>query len=167
MCLFASCLLSSLVHAQRDNTDIDIVQSVFGKNKRMIINEYLQLADNEKSQFWNIYDQYEAKRKSIERERFVLLKDYAADYDSMDATQAGRLITDFMKTTDEYNKLYKSYFKKVEKAIGGLKAATFIQMETFIQTALESNLQSQVPIIGELKRINNQKAEQSAGILKE
>jgi hypothetical protein len=133
----------------------------------MIINEYLQLADNEKSQFWNIYDQYEAKRKSIERERFVLLKDYADDYDSMDAAQAGRLITDFMKTTDQYNKLYKSYFKKVEKAIGGLKAATFIQMETFIQTALESNLQSQVPIIGELKRINNQKAEQSAGILKE
>jgi hypothetical protein len=167
ICLLTSCLLASLAHAQRDNTDIDIVQSIFGRNKRMIIDANLKLDDQDKSRFWNIYDQYEEKRKSIERERFLLLKDYADSYESLDAAKAGRLMTGFMKTTDEYNKLYKTYFKKVEKAVGGLKAATFIQMETFIQTALQSNLQSQVPIIGELERINNQKAGQTLGILKE
>ena len=148
-------LLTGIMYGQTDNSDIDIVQAIFGKNKRVIISEYIQLAGDEQHSFWKLYDQYEEKRKSIERQRFMILKDYADNYIHLDADKAGRLITDFMKTDDEYNTLHKTYFKKMAKITGTLKAATFIQLETFIQTALQSNLQSQIPVIGELQRQDN------------
>ena len=47
----------------------------------------------------------------------------------------------------------------MKKSIGSLKAAKFIQLETFIQTTLLANLQSQVPVIGELERLDIQKTE--------
>jgi hypothetical protein len=141
-------------YSQSDNEDIDIVQAVFGRNKRLIIDENMQLDEKEKKSFWLIYDQYEKKRKKIEKDGFLLLKEYADKYQTLDDAQADKLIVNFMKSTEAYNTLHKVYFKKMKKNIGSLKAAKFIQLETFIQTTLQANLQSQVPVIGELERLD-------------
>jgi hypothetical protein len=153
-------LVTDVAYSQKDNTDIDVVQSVFGRDKRLIINEYMQLDDKQKNSFWPIYDQYEEKRKSIQKEGFILLKEYADNYATMDGAEARKLIVDFMKTSDGYNTLYKVYFRKIEKVVGSLKAATFIQLEIFIQTALQQSLQSKVPVLGELEQLNIQNTEQ-------
>ena len=131
--------MTDIAYSQKDNTDIDIVQSLFGRSKRLIIDEYMQLDDKEKNSFWRIYDQYEEKRKAIEKEGFILLKEYADNYETMDDAEARKLMVNFMKSMDGYNTLHKVYFRKMEKVIGSLKAATFIQLEIFIQTALQGN----------------------------
>ena len=41
--------VAHVAYAQRDDTDIDIVQSLFGRSKRLIINEYIQPDDKEKN----------------------------------------------------------------------------------------------------------------------
>jgi hypothetical protein len=112
----------------------------------------MQLDDKQKNSFWRIYDQYEEKRKAIEKDGFMLLKEYADNYETMNDAEARRLMVNFMKSMDGYNTLYKVYFRKTEKVVGSLKAAKFIQLEVFIQTALQETLQNQVPVIGELKR---------------
>jgi len=157
--------LTGIVYGQIDNSDIDLAQSIFGKSKRLIVSEYIQPDAEEKDTFWKMYDQYEEKRKLIETQRFLLLKEYADNYETLDGAEANKLITSFMKSTDEYNKLYKIYFKKAERAGGSLKAATFIQLEIFIQTSVQSDLQSQIPVIGDLEKFNNQKTRQKTGIL--
>ena len=154
--LFTILFVTDIAYGQTDNTDIDIVQSLFGRSKRLIIEGHMQLDDKEKKSFWRTYDQYEEKRKAIEKEGFLLLKEYADNYQTMDGAEAHKLMVNFMKSMEGYNTLYKVYFKKVEKIIGSLKAATFIQLETFIQTTLLSNLQNQVPVIGELERLDIQ-----------
>ncbi len=159
--LFAIFFVTDVAYSQRDDTDIDIVQSLFGRNKRLIIDEYLQLDGKEKNSFWLIYDQYENKRRAIEKEGFILLKEYAANYQAMDGAEAHKLIINFMNSMHDYNTLHKVYFRKMEKVIGSLKAATFIQLETFIQTTLQANLQSQVPVIGELERLDRQNAQRT------
>ena len=148
--------VAHVAYAQRDDTDIDIVQSLFGRSKRLIITDYIQLDDKEKNSFWHIYDKYEEKRKEIEKQSLILLKEYADNYQSIDSAKSRKLIITFMNSIDSYNALHKIYFRKMEKAVGSLKAATFIQLETFIQTALQANLQSQVPVIGELERLDIQ-----------
>ena len=155
-----SIFLAGMVHGQIDNSDIDLAQSIFGKSKRLIVGEYIQPGAEKKDAFWKMYDQYEAKRKLIEKQRFLLLKEYADKYQMLDATEANKLIRGFMSTTDEYNKLHKIYFKKAERVLGSLQAATFIQLEIFIQTSIQSDLQSQIPVIGELEKISNQENEQ-------
>lgn len=152
--LSAILFMGNAAYSQSDNADIDIVQALFGSSKRFIITEYMQLEEEEKKSFWRLYDQYEEKRKGIEKEGFLLLKEYAEKYQTLNDTEAHKLIVNFMKSMDEYNVLHKVYFRKMEKVVGSLKAAKFIQLETFIQTSLQANLQSQVPVIGELERLN-------------
>ena len=158
--LFIVLFATHVAYSQSDNADIDMVQALFGKNKTMIIDEYMQLNDKEKNSFWPIYDQYEVKRKKIEREGFLLLKEYSDKYKTLNDAEAHKLIVNFMKSMEEYNTLHKVYFRILEKRIGSLKAAKFIQLETFIQTTSQANLQSQVPVIGELDLLENQNTEQ-------
>lgn len=148
--------IAQLGYGQKDNTDIDLVQSMFGRSKRLLVEDYIQLNDKEKNSFWRLYDEYEEKRKVIEKQSLVLVKEYAANYETMDSTEAHKLIMIYMKSMDEYNALHKTYFRKMEKALGSLKAATFIQLETFIEVASQANLQSQLPVIGELKLFDTQ-----------
>ncbi len=157
--LFTILFAGHAAYCQSDNADIDIVQALFGRSKRLIIAEYMQLEDKEKNSFWHLYDQYEEKRKGIEKEGFLLLKEYAEKYQTLNDAEAHKLIVNFMESMDGYNALHKVYFKKMEKTVGSLKAAKFIQLETFIQTSLQANLQSQVPVIGELERLNHQNTE--------
>jgi len=157
--LIAILIATTVGYSQSDNTDIDIVQAVFGRNKRLIIDANMQLNEQEKKTFWLIYDQYEEKRKKIEKEGFLLLKEYGDKYQTLDDAEAHKLIVNFMKSMEAYNTLQQISFRKMEKGIGSLKAAKFIQLETLIQTTLQANLQSQVPVIGELERLDQQHAE--------
>lgn len=157
--LFTILVATNVTYSQSDNSDIDIVQALFGKSKRIIIDGQMQLDEKEKKSFWRIYDQYEEKRKGIEKEGFLLLKEYADKYQTLDDAEAHKLIVNFMKSMDNYNTLRKVYFKKMEKSIGSLKAAKFIQLETFIQTTSQANLQSQVPVIGQLELLEPQNTE--------
>jgi hypothetical protein len=157
-------LATDVAYSQKDNTDIDVIQSVFGRDKRLIIDQHMQLNDKQNNSFWRLYDQYEERRKSIQKEGFILLKEYADNYATMDGDEARKLIVDLMKTFDEYNMLYKVYYRKMEKVIGSLKAATFIQLEIFIQTALQESLESKVPVLGELQKSDIQNTEQKPKI---
>src|SRR6476620_9712241 len=105
--------VTDISYGQRDNTNINIVQSLSGRSKRLIINEYMQLDDKERDSFGRIYDQYEEKRKAIEKESLILLKEYANNYKTMDGIEAHKLIVNFMKSMDGYNTLHKVYFKKM------------------------------------------------------
>lgn len=98
------------------------------------------------------------KEKALKR-IFLLLNEYAEKYKTLNDAQAHKLIVNFMESMDGNNALRKVYFKKMEKEIGSLKAAKFIQLETFIQTTSQANLQNQVPMIGELERLNHKNTE--------
>ena len=60
-------LLSFSVFAQSNKEDIDIIQSAFGKEKKDIVNQYMQVNAQKSDAFWKLYDEYEDKRKTIER----------------------------------------------------------------------------------------------------
>lgn len=153
----AALMLSALsAHAQFDDDDIALVQSMFGKTKRAIVAEYVTVSESQSPAFWQLYDRYEIERKEIVRDRFLLIRRYAAEYDSITADQAIDLARGFIQNTGKMNALQATYVRKFEKLIGGLSAATLFQVELYLQTAMQADLQCQIPIIGQLKKLQIQ-----------
>ncbi len=138
--------------AQDGHEDLVIAQALFGKTKKAIVAEHIRLSDQEKPGFWALYDEYEARAVTIGTERLQLIKRYAAQYDSLSDESAAALAQQYLDNTAKYNSLYRDYLKKFKKLVGGLRAATLIQLEVYIQTAIQSDLQQQIPVIGELHR---------------
>jgi hypothetical protein len=159
--LVASLLITNISKAQLQKEDITIVHSMFTKTKKSIISEYMDIKPHQ-TLFWDLYDEYEGKRKIILEERYSLLKEYADQYARLDNTTASILAKKFIKNTAKTEVLNKRYFKKFKRLIGGLQAATLFQIEVYIQTAMQASTLTQIPIIGELQKI--EKLNQAAGL---
>ncbi|KIC94871.1 hypothetical protein [Flavihumibacter solisilvae] len=138
--------------AQSNKEDIDIIQSAFGKDKKVLIGQVMQIAAKDSVAFWKLYDEYEAKRKALGRERIGLLQQYADQYDKLDDAKAAQLASSAFANDSKYNNLYQAYFKKFSSVIGGKKSAELFQLETYLQNLTRLYIMNNIPFIGELDK---------------
>jgi len=55
--------------AQTTQDEVQLMQSLYGMEKRDIIGEFIELNESQEEEFWKIYDEYELKRQEIGKER--------------------------------------------------------------------------------------------------
>ena len=61
----------------------NVIQAIFGMEKRAAVKDFISLTDSESQVFWKNYDEYEAIRKELGRERVNLLDTFANQYETM------------------------------------------------------------------------------------
>ncbi|OLY92999.1 hypothetical protein SAMN05444008_10499 [Cnuella takakiae] len=148
--------LSFLVsHAQMPADEIQLVQQLWGKEKKAIIGDYLQLTEKEGSAFWPLYDQYQVAQSKISGERLNLMGNYTRQYSTLTDKQAQNLAKGFLSNNKAMGKLQQRYFKKMSKQVGPLQAARFMQAESYIDTKIKSALSEYIPFIREGKALTS------------
>jgi hypothetical protein len=145
-------LLSASLFAQSNKEDIDIIQSIFGKEKKELVQQYMTLPEAQTAKFWTLYDEYETSRKKLGQERIKLIEAYATNYETLDNKKATDLVTKKLAWADRYTKFQQQYFTKFSAVIGGLQAAKFIQLEDYIENCIRLMIQEEIPFVGELDK---------------
>lgn len=145
-------MFSSVAMAQSNKEDVEIIQNMFGKQKKELVQVYMTIAEDKKSAFWSLYDQYEADRKSLGKERIALIDAYAADYATLDDKKASDLMNRKMKWLGDYTKLQKKYYDSMSKIIGGMQASKFFQLEDYLENNIRLYIQENIPFIDELDK---------------
>jgi hypothetical protein len=156
--LLVFCFVSSSLFAQSNTEDIDIIQSIFGKQKKELMQAYMTIPEDKKAGFWTLYDQYETDRKALGRERIAMIEAYANEYATLDDKKATDLMNRKLKWTGDYAKLQKKYFDLMTKQIGGLQASKFFQLEDYLENNIRLFIQDQIPFIDELDKTKVQSA---------
>lgn len=147
--LLALCF-STVVFAQSNKEDVDFIQSIYGKEKKTIIADFIKLEGAQKDAFWKLYDEYETKRKDLGKKRIALLEKYANTYSSIDDAAASEITKETIKLGAETDKLIATYHKKMEKAAGAKAAAQFYQIEAYFLSVIRASILESIPFIGEL-----------------
>ena len=151
--LFAFVLFTALSSfAQSNKEDVDMIQSMYGKNKKELIQAYMTIPESQKAAFWTEYDKYENERKAIGRERIALIEDYANNYATLDDKKAADLMNKKMKMIDSFGKLQKKYFGSMSKIIGGVQASKFFQLEDYLENNIRLMIQESIPFIDEIDK---------------
>jgi hypothetical protein len=150
--MIAAFMLTANLFAQSNKEDIDLIQAMFGKDKKEVVSYYMTIPDAQKTKFWALYDEYETARKKLGRERITLIENYANDYATMDDKKASDLTIKKMAWTERYTKFQQSYFTKFSAVIGGMQASKLIQLEDYIENCLRIKIQEEIPFIGELDK---------------
>lgn len=132
--------------------EVDVIRKMYGKNKKELMSSYLKVPDAKSVSFWELYDEYEAARTNLSKERMQLIADYAKGYETLNDETANKLASATLNNNMKLEKLYQKYYGKMKKKVGGLEAAKFIQLESYLQTAIRSELQEAIPLIGEIDR---------------
>lgn len=135
--------------SQTDKEDVAIVRAVFNKEKKMLVQDYMNFgAPNDA--FWAVYDEYEAKRGDLSMARVEILADYANQYDNLTDAQAEALVKRIASNDASFLSLQKTYFKKISKVAGAKNAAKFLQLESYLQTIVRKKTMEAIPFIDEL-----------------
>ena len=138
--------------SQSNKEEVDLVQSVFGMEKKAMAAEFIKLEGAQKDAFWVAYDEYEGKRKDLGKKRIDLLNRYASSYSTLDDASTDQIIKDVMKLQGENDKLISTYYGKIKKASGVKAAAQFYQFENYILSKIRAEIMEGIPLIGEFDK---------------
>lgn len=152
--VIAACLLGYMTEAsaQSNKEDIDIIQSIYGKDKKTLVEAYMAVPDAKGAAFWKLYDEYEDKRKALGRKKISILEQYAAGYEKLDNAKALQLAQAAISNNMDMDKLHATYLQKFSTVIGGKEAAKLFQLENYLNTMIKMELLDHIPFIGELDK---------------
>jgi|SRR6187200_1490552 len=146
----AALFISSISFAQSNTEEIDLVQSLWGMEKKDIVSQFVKVDPAAKDAFWKLYDEYEMERKALGKERIALLNKYAENYMTLSDEKTDEIIGEMVTLGAKTDKLAATYYGKIKKAVAIKPAAQFFQIESYINSSLRAAILEEIPFIGEL-----------------
>lgn len=129
------------------DSDIQLLRSDVQAGKNEIIAATMQFTDPESTAFWPIYRDYARDQQVIGDERVALIKDYAANYDTMDDNKATNMVERMNNIEAKTVNLRQSYWPKFMKALGAKRAAKFYQVDNRLGLIITLQLTAAIPLI--------------------
>lgn len=145
--LLLSVLFSQTTNAQTNKEEGDLIQSIFGMEKKAIVADFTGV--DSADPFWTLYDEYETKRKELGKERYTALMNYVENYNNLDDAKYDEVIANMISLQKRTDKLIDQYYKKIKKTSGSKVAAQFFQLEGYIVTQIRAAIFDGIPMIGE------------------
>ena len=141
--LFISCISFNSI-AQTNQDEVQLMQSLYGMEKRDIVAEFIELSDSQQNEFWLLYDEYEIKRQEIGKERFRLLTSYVNDYGEVKPENADNFMKKVIPLRIKSDKLIDNYYKKVKTKTDPIVAMQFYQIENYLFDAIKMELLEEI-----------------------
>jgi len=152
----ASFFLNQLL-AQVSNDDIQVIQGAWGKQKRELVREAMALSAADSAKFWPVYDKYEESRKKIGKERIQIIDDYLKSFDKLTNAKADELVSRVFRNDRASSDLMQQYYVVMKKTLNAMEAAKFLHIESFLNSYIKTQVQANLPYIGELQNMEVKK----------
>ncbi len=131
--------------------EIEVIQSIFGAEKKAIIEGNVDLTGVDSEAFWSLYQEYETARKEIGKEKLDLLHKYTTKEGAVTNAQADELMNIAIPLREREDKLILNYTKKIKKATSSLVAVQFYQIEHYISDGIRFSILHNIDFIQDKK----------------
>ena len=101
-------LMMSPAFSQSFDDYLEVVRDVLNTEKKAVVAETMTLTDAESGAFWSLYNEYNSKLYEVHTERVNIIKDFAAQYESMTDEKADALVNRSLAYQAKLLKLNKS-----------------------------------------------------------
>ena len=126
---------------------VELLRSDLRSQKIAIITEMMQFTDDEDAKFWPVYRDYESELAKINDERLALIKDYAANYQTVTDDVADRLARGALDLEGRRHALKMKYYDRFKSVVAPKTAARFLQVENQILLLLDLQIAASLPIV--------------------
>lgn len=145
--IVAACGVAATAQEANQETYLELLKSDLKTQKVAVITEGMAMTDAQAAVFWPIYRKYDAELTTLNDERLAVLKDFAANFETMTPAKAGELSDRTFAFFENRLKLQRKLYKELGKALDPIMAAKFMQLERSINTLMDVQIMSQVPLI--------------------
>ena len=127
--------------------DIEMLRADIRAQRKQITAQNMDLTAEEATKFWPVFDQYRQEAIKANDERWALIKDYAANYNTMTDTQAQDYIKRSTGVDQELLALRMKYVPVFEKVISPKKTALWYQIDRRIDLLINLQLSTKIPMV--------------------
>jgi len=127
--------------------DIEMLRADLRAQRKQIMAQNMTLTADEATKFWPIFDQYRQEAIKPNDERWALIKDYAANYNTMTEAQAQDYIQRSTAVEQQLLALRMKYVPVFEKVISAKKTALWYQIDRRIDLLINLQLSAQIPMV--------------------
>ena len=146
--LVSALILTAGIKAQSNKEEIDLMQSVYGMEKKAMVEEFVKVDPAQKAAFWQVYDEYETARKDLGKRRIELLEQYADSYDRLTNETADAWTKEVLDLSKKTDALLVSYYNKIKKVTNPIVALQFYQIEGYILSGIRLKILGEIPFPG-------------------
>lgn len=126
---------------------LDLLKKDLNKEKRSLVSEAMDIKEENKTAFWEIYGEHEtASSKQIDL-RAKNINKFADNYEKLTDEIAGEIAATYFEIESSRLKNEKATYKKMKKVIGEVQAARFIQIMNQVQLLIDVQIASEIPLI--------------------
>jgi len=149
--LFAVILFTNFTYAQDYSIEeVEVVQNLFGAEKKVIIEAFVDLEGVDAAEFWSLYEEYEVIRKELGKERIALLHEYET-IKTITNEEVEALMKKAMPLRKSQDALTQKYYKKIKKATSAIVGAQFYQIEHFISDGVRFTILNNMGLVQDKK----------------
>jgi hypothetical protein len=127
-------------YAQNNQDEVQLMQSLYGMEKRDIVDEFVELSAAQEKEFWILYDEYENQRKELGKQKYELLLSYVNDYGEVKPEDADNFMKKVIPLRTRSDKLVDTYYKKIKLKTDPIVAMQFYQIEHYLSDAIRMEL---------------------------
>jgi Spy/CpxP family protein refolding chaperone len=145
--------LSPLAQAQQEL--IELARQDIRAGRMGMVIASMDLTQEQREKFWPVYRDYAAEQEELLDRRIAMLKEFAANWDSMDDAGANSIAKQSFAIQRSRLERRIRYFERMSELLGPVLAVRFLQVDGQISTLLDFEMMQLTPLI--------QPEEQAAG----
>ena len=145
--LIASLIAVPAVAQERPADNSQIAREKLQADKKLAVAQNLTLTEAEAAAFWPVYDSYQRDQSAIWDRLIVVIRDYAAAYQTMSDSTARRLLDATVAIQRDRVALMQSYLPRFRAVLSETKVARYYQIEHKLRTAMDFELATQIPLV--------------------
>ena len=127
--------------------DLALLRRNLRSEMKKIIAANVTLTETEATKFWPVYDAYVAEMSKHNDEFYSLIKDYAANQNTLTDAQASGMIKRWAEIQIGQVQTRQRFIPQFEKVIPGRKVARFFQIDRRLYALLDLQVASEVPLV--------------------
>ena len=131
----------------QDDAKIQAARAEVQAERTKLVAANLPLTEEESAKFWPLYNEYRAEATKLGDRSVALIKDYAANYETMTDAKAQDLLKQQLALDEDRVKLRKSYMGKFEKVLPAKKVARYYQIENKLDVATQYEAATSIPLV--------------------
>jgi Spy/CpxP family protein refolding chaperone len=132
--------------APADN--MQILREKLKADKKELVAANLDLTEAEAKKFWPLYEEYQKELHKLNDQIAMTLVDYAKEFNAktLTAAKATALLDRSVAIEEAELKAKRAMIAKVRKALPGIKATRYVQLENKIRALVKYEIAAEVPL---------------------
>ncbi|MGB5290606.1 MAG: hypothetical protein WBN41_04065 [Lysobacterales bacterium] len=148
--LFSLILLVSFSTAVSAQTALDeqiaLTRQSAHTDRKIIIMGNMTFTADEGAQFWPAWNEYRAAMAANGDRTLTLIKDFAANFETMTDQKANEIMTDHFSIEMQNVVIKQKFAQEIAKFMPALKVMRVIQIENKLDAAINLQLAAEIPL---------------------